>query len=349
MKYITVFLFVLSLVACKDATKTYSSIPEDVTGVMTQNNELHPGKIVLENQCYICHNPEASESTMIAPPMIAVKKHYISVETTKEEFTAALVNWINDPQQEKSKMPGALRKFGIMPYQPHSEETIRDIADYMYDNEIPQPAWFEEHFQKGHGKGMMGKGMGKGKGKGKGMGKSQGEMKNMQSAYEEVPAIYSEKGMEYAMGTQAILGKNLLKAIQKTGTEGAISFCKEAAIPLTDSMATVKNTIIKRVSDKPRNLSNAASREETGYIAAFKAQLATGSDIRPITKRVNDLVYFYYPITTNAKCLQCHGVKERDIEPSVLTVLSQQYPEDKATGYNVNEVRGMWRVQFIEE
>jgi nitrate reductase cytochrome c-type subunit len=64
---------------------------------------------------------------------------------------------------------------------------------------------------------------------------------------------------------------------------------------------------------------------------------------------VNDQVYFYYPITTNAKCLQCHGVKERDIQPPVLTVLSTLYPEDKATGYEVDEVRGMWKVQFIEE
>ncbi len=337
MKYIAVFLFVLLTAACKDVAKTNSSISDSASQLETLNDTAHPGKKVLENQCYICHNPSAAEGTMIAPPMIAVKKHYIAEGTTKEAFTEALLNWINDPKKEKSRMPGALRRFGIMPYQPFSEATVRDIADYLYDNEIPQPPWFEEHFQQGNGKGKMGKG------------KGIGGMQNRQTAYEEVPDFYSEKGMEYTMATQAILGKNLLNAIQQKGTEGAISFCKEAATPLTDSMASRRSAIIKRVSDKPRNLANTANVEETGFIAAFKAQLANKSVVRPITKKVNDRVYFYYPITTNAMCLQCHGVPEKDIQPSVLKVLSQLYPEDKATGYDVNEVRGMWRVQFIEE
>lgn len=46
---------------------------------------------------------------------------------------------------------------------------------------------------------------------------------------------YAERGVKYAMNTQAVLGKNLMQAIQETGTSGALSFCNEKAYPLTDS------------------------------------------------------------------------------------------------------------------
>lgn len=43
-------------------------------------------------------------------------------------------------------MYGAVRRFGIMQKMPYSKENIHQIADYMYDNQIEQPEWFEEHF-----------------------------------------------------------------------------------------------------------------------------------------------------------------------------------------------------------
>jgi hypothetical protein len=54
-------------------------------------------------------------------------------------------------------MPGALEKFGVMPYQAFSKDTIVKISRYLYDTEIEKPEWFDEH-HKGKG---MGKGMGK--------------------------------------------------------------------------------------------------------------------------------------------------------------------------------------------
>ena len=42
------------------------------------NNQEHPGKKLMETNCYVCHSPTASMEDRIGPPMIAVKKHYIS-------------------------------------------------------------------------------------------------------------------------------------------------------------------------------------------------------------------------------------------------------------------------------
>ncbi len=340
MRYLIFFLVIILSNSCKDSQKGYQPL-EPSKAEVAINSTSNPGKMIVENECYICHNPEASQTTMIAPPLVAVKKHYIDEQTSKEEFTKALINWLNDPQPEKSRMRGALNRFGVMPYQPYSEEAMKDIATYIYETDLPQPEWFEEHFQKGHG---QGKGMGKGIGKGMGM----NEMEEY-AAMETLSDVYKEKGMEVAMASQGELGKNLMRAIEEKGTAKAIDFCKTKATRITDSMGIMKNVLIKRVTDKPRNVSNLANLEELGFMTAFKRQVANKGEIRAITKETDDEVYFYYPITTNAMCLQCHGTPQKDIEPSVLETLSVLYPQDKAIDYDIQQLRGMWRIQFAKE
>lgn len=157
---------------------------------------------------------------------------------------------------------------------------------------------------------------------------------------------YADHGLEYALNTQAVLGKNLMQAIQKSGTLGALSFCNEKAYPLTDSMSVVHNAIIKRVSDKPRNQSNQANDQELEYIETFKQIIANKESVNPIVKDSDSQVQIYYPILTNAMCLQCHGQSNKSIKPSTLKELNILYPHDKAIGYNENEVRGIWSVTF---
>lgn len=157
---------------------------------------------------------------------------------------------------------------------------------------------------------------------------------------------YSERGLQYALSAQAVLGKNLIQAIQKTGTPGALSFCNEKAYPLTDSMAVAQHAILKRASDKPRNPDNKANAEELEFIETFKAVIANQESPSPIVRDSDTKVRVYYPILTNAMCLQCHGTPGKDIETSTLTKLAILYPEDKAIGYGLNEVRGIWSVTF---
>ena len=157
---------------------------------------------------------------------------------------------------------------------------------------------------------------------------------------------YADRGLEYALNTQAVLGKNLMQAIQKSGTLGALSFCNEKAIPLTDSMAVVHNAVLKRVSDKPRNINNQANDEELQYIETYKEIIANKESPIAMVKDSDTQVQIYYPILTNAMCLQCHGHPNKSIEASTLKQLTVLYPNDKAIGYDVNEVRGMWSVTF---
>lgn len=340
MKKMFIFLSLLIIFSCKDSTKSSDDNLVVQSDLMIDHD--HPGKKLLEIYCYACHNPSTGQNQRIAPPMIAVKKHYISSSITKEQFISDIQEWVKNPSEEKSKMPGAIRNFGLMPYAPFPEETISQIADYIYDFNIEQPEWFEDHFNQ-----EKGKGMGKGFGKRRGMGRGNGpvmKMNNNQAINSNLN--YEEIGLKYALSTKAELGKNLLGAIQKKGVEGAVTFCNERAYALTDSVARIYNAKIKRVSDKPRNQNNKANSVESEHIEWFKEKVVNQKEIKPIIEEEEDLVNFYYPITTKAMCLQCHGKLDNELSPKTYKTIKGLYPNDKAIGYEVNEVRGIWSITF---
>lgn len=322
MRAIILLIIVSTFISCQNSKKEVYTAKKDLDydSLLTRNE--HPGKKLLEQNCYVCHNPTTNEENRIAPPMIAIKKHYISSSTTKVEFKKSLQEWIKNPNEKDAKMFGAVRRFGVMPKTPFPEETISQIADYMFDHDIEQPIWFEDHYNKERGKGK---------------GKRMGMQKRL---------TYEERGLKYALATKAELGKKLMNTIHQNGTLEALEFCNEKAYPLTDSMSILYNANIRRVSDKPRNEKNNASAEELKYINSFKTTIVNKEEPQPIVVEKGNLVNFYYPITTNALCLQCHGKPKQEIQPKTLQTIRVFYPEDKAIGYGINEVRGIWSITF---
>jgi hypothetical protein len=197
MKKLMLLSGLLLLLSC-NSNQNDSYIASSTVVETTLADPEHPGKALLEKNCYACHNASAAHEDRIAPPMIAVKMHYLSEGTSKEEFTAALLEWTREPSEDKAKMFGAVKRFGVMPYQSFPEETIRQISEYIYEYDIEAPEWFAEHHGEGMGNGkgqgmQNGKGMGNGNcsencsgnckgmqmqnGQGQGMGKGQGKGK----------------------------------------------------------------------------------------------------------------------------------------------------------------------------
>lgn len=330
--YLILSSLVVFLIGCKNSnTSEYTSFNESL-----KSNQPHPGKKLMEANCYVCHSPTADHDTRIGPPMVAIKRHYINENTSKEQFIHDILNWVKNPKKENARMPGAVNRFGVMPKTPFPEETIKQIADYLFDHDIEQPKWFEEHFIKEKAK-HEGKGMGNGKRK---------QMRQQRASNNFQDLTYAERGLEYALNTKAVLGKNLMETIQKKGTIEAIEFCNERAGRLTDSMSRVYNAKIKRVTDKPRNSKNQANRNELENIETFKDILKKNQELRPIIEEDSNGVHVYYPITTNSMCLQCHGKPGTAIKPKTLAALKKLYQNDKATGYDIHQVRGIWSITF---
>lgn len=327
MKHLLSLVLLLGLLSCKQSEKPDKTISKVVMATEGSQETSHKGKELMEAKCYTCHGPDANEDARIAPPMAAIKARYMMRNPSKEEFGKAIWTFVEKPTMEKGKMKGALKRFGVMPYQPFSEADIKLISDFMYEYRIEEPEWFKEHWEKGHGKGNY---------------EQQGKVFHSKPD----PSLKSleETGLEIARSTQKVLGKNLMGKMQNEGPLGALQFCNENAYPLTDSMATVHKAKIKRVSDKARNPINQANQEELKHIAYFKEKVEAQEDYGPILIENSDLSKFYYPIVTNDMCLKCHGKAGEDINPEVVSILKERYPTDAATGYKTNEVRGIWSI-----
>ena len=324
MKYLITILALVGLFSCQQDKKEYSPIA-------TQNeaHELEPtdGKKLMEIHCYLCHNPKVAEDIgRVAPPMVAIKARYIDKKgLNKEEFIKYVTAFVLNPTEELALMKGAVKKHGLMPKQNFPNGSIEKIAEFMYDYQIEEPEWFKAHWES-HG------------------------FKDWKQTGEKYTAAttkksYADIGLEYALETKKLLGKNLMGTIQKKGTIEALEFCNIQAMPLTDSMSVHFNAAIKRVSDKNRNPSNKANAEELNYIAQFKKQMAANETIAPVTLEKGNKIQFYYPIETNTMCLQCHGTPEK-IKPEVSIQTLKLYPKDLAIGYGENEVRGIWSITF---
>lgn len=290
-----------------------------------QNNEVasnekqettHEGEILLKKNCQFCHHP-TKEKGRIAPPMAYVKEHYIKEGTSQEEFTTAFIDFINEPTKEKAKMRGAVANFGLMPKQSYPRETLEKIADYIYNFDLESP---ENPHRKNHGRNKHSK----------------------QQNYEEI-------GLEYALSTKSVLGSNLMSKIKSEGTIAALEFCNIHAIPLTDSMSQVHQATIKRVSDRPRNQNNRANIKELALIEQFKQKAASNEEQKAVLVQEDGKVYFYFPILTNSMCLQCHGKENVTIQKLTLEKIATLYPDDEATGYSENELRGLWKVIFDQK
>ncbi len=299
------------LFACDSATdeEQYSSFFSNEE--LSYPVNIEQGKKLMENRCYVCHNPSIPKEQLIAPPLIQVKEAYHAEDFG--HFLADMKRWLNHPDTAYTKMPKSIEQFGLMPKQKYSEETIDLIANYMFRAQIEAPEWWSGNNQGNQAK------------------------EHFETA--------EDQGLHYAMSTKRVLGMNLMGTIQKSGTLAALEFCNVAAIPLTDSMSQKHQVYIQRVSDKPRNPNNRATGKALEWIEKFKNDFKIEKEVTPITERIDDKIHFYYPIETNDMCLQCHG-KSNAISNDVAQQLANLYPNDEATGYEVNQVRGVWHIIF---
>lgn len=163
----------------------------------------------------------------------------------------------------------------------------------------------------------------------------------------EVYSEYTQKGNEIAGQAQSVLLTNVSSAMQKGGPEYAIEFCNLKASTLIDSLSEANNCTISRVSVKNRNPGNNLKNEREKQLWSYYDHNIQAGNVSDTLIRISEALIYYKPIkTAMPACLNCHGVPGENIQTATYEKIQALYPNDKATGYDLNDFRGLWKIQF---
>lgn len=154
---------------------------------------------------------------------------------------------------------------------------------------------------------------------------------------------------EEARGIPAKMVPKLLEVlgdeIAKSGHAGAISVCRDKAPAMAKALSEQTGWAIRRVSLKNRNPKAVPDAWEQAVLEDFDRRLAAGENPASIDKSevvtVDGQKMFRYmkALPTQDLCLNCHGTSDK-VSPEVQAKLKELYPDDKATGYGLKQIRG---------
>ncbi len=155
-----------------------------------------------------------------------------------------------------------------------------------------------------------------------------------------------EKGAAISGKLLTALLSELTAEINENGVAEAINYCALEALPITHRISDEEGVVLSRVSHRFRNPLNAANEAELKLIENYTHLQQAGEPLSPVVVAGRGTKTFYSPIVLGAPlCLSCHG-SSVEIDPRVMAVINERYPDDRAVDFNLGEVRGMFKVEF---
>ncbi|MBI3779452.1 MAG: DUF3365 domain-containing protein [candidate division NC10 bacterium] len=139
--------------------------------------------------------------------------------------------------------------------------------------------------------------------------------------------------------------------VRARGPAGALQQCSKIALGLAKQHEE-EGWRVRRVSVKYRNPADAPDEYEARVLDEFAALKAKGelqvdtehADV--VTEEGRRYLRYMKPIVLRSPvCLSCHGQPD-EISPEVKAELQRLYPQDKATGYRVADLRGAVSVKI---
>jgi hypothetical protein len=155
-----------------------------------------------------------------------------------------------------------------------------------------------------------------------------------------------ERELALARETASRLAQDLSQLVFSTmENEGAVAtvrVCSEVAQQRTADHAR-DGIYVRRISDRLRNPLNAPDATEARELERMRvldAQESLPTEIiRFVEQGESRSLHLLRPIRIQQPCLACHGATE-SMDPEVRQLLSERYPDDRATGYRAGQLRG---------
>lgn len=167
---------------------------------------------------------------------------------------------------------------------------------------------------------------------------------------EREAAVAVEIGSPAADALAGGVFEGLNRARDELGLVGALEFCSAEAQGLTEEIQEAHDARLdlKRTTLRWRNPANAPDPWEErilDYLARLERN-APDSIPGELTARGPEGTLRYYRVLRTAPmCLNCHGAIPA-MAPDVRESIRELYPDDRATGYQEGEVRGVVRVEI---
>jgi hypothetical protein len=137
----------------------------------------------------------------------------------------------------------------------------------------------------------------------------------------------------------------LQEEIARGGPEGAIEVCRVKAPELARAASSESGWTVRRVSLRNRNPKAVPDAWERAALEEFDRRAAAG-DPPPKLEAAAVVVVdgqsmqrYLRALPTVELCTQCHGPADK-LSPAVTAQLKALYPDDRATGYKVGDIRG---------
>lgn len=106
-----------------------------------------------------------------------------------------------------------------------------------------------------------------------------------------------------------------------------------------EGAAEVPGVTVGRTSARLRNPRNAPPEWARAHVTATDGRKAAA--VPPAVFDLGDRVGLLRPIEIRRRCLSCHAPAD-DLAPGTRDWLRRAYPEDRALGYALGDLRGFW-------
>lgn len=160
------------------------------------------------------------------------------------------------------------------------------------------------------------------------------------SGMAETQKLETDRGAKLLLPLKMNLKQALMAGMQEGGPVHAIKACKDQAPEITNALA-VQGVQIGRTSHRLRNPDNTAP--EWADIA-LKSYLNDETDRAPrVVSLANNREGYIEAITIKPLCLACHG---SNLAPQVAEQIQAMYPQDEATGFELDDLRGVYWVEY---
>lgn len=163
------------------------------------------------------------------------------------------------------------------------------------------------------------------------------------NAADESP-IFLPEARSAVMTFQKTLKKELMSAMQSGGPKKAVEVCHSRAPQIASEISKQTGWEIGRTSLKARNEKNAPSDAERAVLQQFYKRKANGEAVSELEWWQEDAEAIAYmkAIPMKGMCASCHG---SNVSPSLKQHINQFYPHDMATGFEVGDIRGAFKLK----